>query len=1105
MMLWRSWFCAIALAIASLCRCAAAEDNLGLRAPEGFQVSLYAGDELAHDIYSMTIDSQGRVVVASHDYIKRLEDTDGDGRADRAVLFSLLPKSGAHGMVFDGPDLICTGDDAVMRLRDTDGNGVADTRPEIWARLRNGEHGANGVVRGPDGWYYVMCGNDSGASATHATLPSSPVKVPHCGVVVRFSPDGKQSEIVAHGFRNPYDTDFTAAGNQFTVDSDGERDHYLPWYAPTRLFDIAQGMEHGWLLQGYQRSWNRPASFFDAVERTAEIGRGSPTGLTVYRHRQFPKQYRDRVFTACWTLGRVYAIPLERSDASYTGKVDVFLQTTGDVGFAPVDLAVGPQGDLFVAVGGRGTRGSVFRIRYPGGVAAAKIQPLDDLSRVLDADQPLASWSRARWFPLAKSLGSEAFQKVIADASQSWQRQVRAVEVLTEIFGGISNELAKQAIALKKPELSARIAWAISRGRALTGGPDAEEQAVLVDLTLDNDPRVQRAAWDALAALPAFEPTRESHAPNWATAAGSAIRRVRAAAIAAARGPLRESWSHALIPSESDAASGHRRALARLWISGPPDPTDSARMREVIQTCLSAIASDSPDIPIEAVRLLQIALGDLHVQPSQAEVFSGYSGNATDQIDVSVREGLIEKLAPSFPTGAAELDRELARLLAMLSANHKSLPESVVSRLTPASPVTDDIHYLIVLSRLGGERSSAVSQATAHALCGLHYKLIAGKMYPDNNWPARMREVFEQLCQRDPGLALAVADDKSFGLGEHCLFATEMKGESQQRAARALLKKAESAQSDDENRWTSDLIRVLAELPEDQILPKLRAHWDEPNLHDAIVTVLARKPRAEDRARFVDALASLQAEVASRAAVALSSLEAAAEPAEIAAAVAALKRWCAVGNQRDARAALAGLLAHWSGNKVEIEETTDAELLAAYRPWFAWFDTAHPTEAARLKGQGSADLKSWIARLKKIDWAAADAGRGRKVFETVTCNRCHIGNRRLGPELTGAAGRFARDDLFVAIVDPSREVAPTYQTTAVTTRSGHVYNGVLVYDSADGLLLQTGPDTTVRVVGDDIDTQQPSRQSLMPSGLLDRASDQDLADLYAYLKTLAAK
>src|SRR4029078_3324250 len=98
-----------------------------------------------------------------------------------------------------------------------------------------------------DGWIYVACGNDAGVSAAHATLPTSPVKKPEAGAILRFSPDGKNSEIVAHGFRNIYDLDFNSFGQLFTVDSDGERDHHLPWYAPTRLFDVAQGIEHGLL------------------------------------------------------------------------------------------------------------------------------------------------------------------------------------------------------------------------------------------------------------------------------------------------------------------------------------------------------------------------------------------------------------------------------------------------------------------------------------------------------------------------------------------------------------------------------------------------------------------------------------------------------------------------------------------------------------------------------------------------------------------------------------------------------------------------------------------------------------------------------------------
>src|SRR5688572_2828338 len=130
---------AAAILLSALLVTSAAAEDLGIRAPDSFEVSLYAGDELAHDIFSMTIDSRGRVVVAGKDYVKILHDDDGDGDADRASLFSDRPKSGAHGMVFVGDDLLCTGDNSLMLLRDADGDGVADGEPEIWAELRHPE------------------------------------------------------------------------------------------------------------------------------------------------------------------------------------------------------------------------------------------------------------------------------------------------------------------------------------------------------------------------------------------------------------------------------------------------------------------------------------------------------------------------------------------------------------------------------------------------------------------------------------------------------------------------------------------------------------------------------------------------------------------------------------------------------------------------------------------------------------------------------------------------------------------------------------------------------------------------------------------------------
>ncbi|MCU0878735.1 MAG: hypothetical protein MUF06_13200 [Pirellulaceae bacterium] len=489
-----------------------APQEIGLRAPEGFEVTLFAGDDLAHDIYSMTIDARGRVVVAGRGYVKVLHDDDQDGRADRATLFSERPKSGAHGLLFVGDDLFATGDDGLWVQRDADGDGVADglnntadgTR-EKWTYLKHPEHGANAILHGPDGWIYVVCGNDAAVTSKLASRPGSPVREPNCGTIVRFTSDGKTSEILAHGFRNPYDADFGPLGELFTVDADGERDHHLPWYAPTRLFDVAQGMHHGWLLSGWQRSWNRPASYFDNVERLVEIGRGSPTGLTVYRHTQFPERYRGSVLTACWTLGRVYHLPLSPEGSTYTSppKAEVFLETTGEVGFAPVDLAVGPAGDLFIGIGGRGTRGGVFRVTYRGADRATPTPPQDSVNAVLAAPQPLAAWSRARWQPLALEVGREAFVAALEDTRRSPSERIRAIEVLTEMLGGLSVHEAQTAIDAGPPEVGARALWSLGREPR-----DADAIRVVIEATHHKSPRIQRAAWEALAQEPAHSARR---------------------------------------------------------------------------------------------------------------------------------------------------------------------------------------------------------------------------------------------------------------------------------------------------------------------------------------------------------------------------------------------------------------------------------------------------------------------------------------------------------------------------------------------------------------------------------------------------------------------
>ena len=382
------------------------------RVPEGFEIAKFAGDDLTHDTWAMTISRDGKVAVSGPGYIKVLLDTDNDGVADQAeVVFNKARNP--HGLLWNGDDLLSVQPEGIFLHRTPPGETLPGGDPELFYKLPGGggEHGPHGIRRGPDGWFYVACGNNTNISKGNITTATSPITDPSQGTILRISPDGKQSEVIAHGFRNQYDLAFNQHGHLFTFDSDGERDHQLPWYSYCRVFHIRVGGHHGWLLPGHQRSFNRPPYFFDSATRLNEIDRGSPTGVEVYRHTQFPEHYQDGLFFACWTYGRVYFSPLTPKGDSYKSHDhETFLEPVGNLGFAPSDLAVHPlTGDLFVSVGGRGTRGSVYRVSYPNGRKAAEPVTLYETPRdwsihkdritapaPLSPDQALTLFERAK-------------------------------------------------------------------------------------------------------------------------------------------------------------------------------------------------------------------------------------------------------------------------------------------------------------------------------------------------------------------------------------------------------------------------------------------------------------------------------------------------------------------------------------------------------------------------------------------------------------------------------------------------------------------------------------------------------------------------------------
>lgn len=150
----------------------------------------------------------------------------------------------------------------------------------------------------------------------------------------------------------------------------------------------------------------------------------------------------------------------------------------------------------------------------------------------------------------------------------------------------------------------------------------------------------------------------------------------------------------------------------------------------------------------------------------------------------------------------------------------------------------------------------------------------------------------------------------------------------------------------------------------------------------------------------------------------------------------------------------------------------------------------------------SASRDHWLAQLSAIESTDSNASRGKKIFAARQCARCHDSAQALGPSLQGISKRFGTKDLLLATVDPSEAIPDRYRGVKVLTFDGKVIRGLKVYDSVDGLTLQTPEGETKRINAEDIQRQQPAIQSLMPTGLLDGATNQDVADLLTYLRSL---
>jgi putative heme-binding domain-containing protein len=133
-----------------------------------------------------------------------------------------------------------------------------------------------------------------------------------------------------------------------------------------------------------------------------------------------------------------------------------------------------------------------------------------------------------------------------------------------------------------------------------------------------------------------------------------------------------------------------------------------------------------------------------------------------------------------------------------------------------------------------------------------------------------------------------------------------------------------------------------------------------------------------------------------------------------------------------------------------------------------------------------------------------NADAGRRVFFRATCANCHSYQGRgatTGPDLSTLSGQMTSRRLMESILQPSKEIGPLYVPWRVITVDGHILTGLKLDASGVGesIKFQGADGLVFDVPLSEIEHQEPFQQSIMPSGLEETMSIQELRDLTAFL------
>ena len=456
--------------------------------PEGFKVTLFAGEPDLSQPIAFTFDDRGRLWVVqnfSHPYFKKtghdtiliFEDTDGDGQFDKRKVFwdkgqFVTGIQFGHGGVW-----ICNSPN-LQFIPDKDGDDVPDSEPitvlDGW-NMKGKNNIVNNLNWGPDGWLYGCIGQNDKSFVGAPGTPKEERRMISRGLW-RYNPVSKVFEVVGRGAVNPWGFDFDDHGEAFFINCVLPHAwHYIPgaFYqrrgSETDFKDIYGRIQP--IADHLHWAGGHWTSSRNAVGKHSNTGGGhAHTGCMIYMGGNWPDKYRGTLFVGNIHGNRINNDLLSRKGSSFVASHSDDFLNANHPWFRTLSQKYGPDGGVFISDwhdfgechdhdGTHRTSGRLYKVTY-GDVKHQNF----DLNKYDNSKLVELQLHKNEWFV-------RHARRVLHERSVAGQDMKEANATLLKIFND-NVEVPKKLRAL----------WCLN----LTGGMNDEKLAMLLGHESEN-------------------------------------------------------------------------------------------------------------------------------------------------------------------------------------------------------------------------------------------------------------------------------------------------------------------------------------------------------------------------------------------------------------------------------------------------------------------------------------------------------------------------------------------------------------------------------------------------------------------------------------------